>query len=223
VHPNLPGIIEFFYWCLRIGFGGIILYALWWFGAFHAIRDSFSNARRRREQEQAKTLQRHKEAEREKERQAILADLPVVASMTATVKVEGTKVHVLVALSEAERAAVEQHELDDVLLESVPKYTRDQVDQRVQEWKDIGESMSRRTGIPSFSSDDLAQKRREYAAECNEISIGDILDPLNMRDFSTPREAMLYSEKLKKELLPKLKTVIDESLVLGDKTETIQF
>jgi hypothetical protein len=194
----------------------VTLLVILWFSR-HAIRGAFADHKYNKSHQAYLDAEAVAERKKNEERAKIRAELPVVQSMTATVKVNGDYVHLVVNLSETEQAIIDAHALSQVVLDSKPKHTSDDIERTITFLKQpVG-------GYPSpFTSDDLDQKRREMRAERENTYLSDYLDPLFVKRFNDAGEALAYSDELKTNILPRIKTLIHNSMQHGGKAETFQ-
>jgi len=141
------------------------------------------------------------------------------------VDIQHYSVDMILELSERDRATILQNHLDQVVLEKVPAYLGDEI------LNILAEFDKRYNSHSSTSSDGLLmrammdQQRRNYesyAAERKDITLADYMKAPYSRIFKTLPEANDYSDKLKTELLPKVKELLDRN-VDRKATETVEF
>lgn len=130
-------------------------------------------------------------------------------------------VDMILEMSETERALIRQHELDDIVLEDVPKYTADELaalarqdDQRVRATKDmILEQVQK--NVNELSTEHRKSERRI-------TRVGDLLVAPFTREFDSPHQAKQHAETLKTKFLPEVRKLLDGHT--GHKqSETLEF
>lgn len=190
------------------------------------------------------------EVERERQLQELFAALPPtpVERMRATIHVNPITVFILMEkefypnqyeritntyysvdmlleLSERDRAVLLENQLDGVSLETVPKYTAAQRITAISEYNiELSRhSLATKKGLAMREIMVADQERVENMKhEKQKITIGDYLQRPFSRVFESLPEAHEYSDQLKREILPKVRQLLDRSFERKD-AETLEF
>jgi hypothetical protein len=207
---------------------------------------------RRHEQDQnmAEALRRPHEDERKQQLDALKAAVPSTPPerMRATIHVNrlnvlaavrkldgrGSMEHLenhayavdmILQLSEADRALILERQLEQVVMEKAPKYRNDQILNILAEFDQRYRTYDATTQNGAFQRAMMDKERRSfasYAAETRDITLADYMKAPYTRAFETMPEASDYSEKLKTELLPRVRAMLDKNI--GRKAaESVEF
>jgi len=134
-------------------------------------------------------------------------------------------VDMILELSERDRATILQYQLDQVVFEKVPAYRNDQILTILEDFDKEYNSYSSTSSSGLLSRAMMDRRRRDYksyAAETKETILADYMKVPYTRIFETLPEANDYSDKLKTELLPKVKDLLDRN-VDRKSTQTVEF
>jgi len=130
-------------------------------------------------------------------------------------------VDMLLEMSETERGVIQQHQLEDIIIEDTPAFTEHQLiqsdilsDKMVDATKDI--LLKEVQKVVHQSSIEMRKQDRV------KTRVGDYLVTPFMRSFTTPHEAKQYADKLKTKILPSIRTMID-SYSNNSSQETLEF
>jgi hypothetical protein len=130
-------------------------------------------------------------------------------------------VDMLLEMSETERGIIQQHDLEDIIIEDTPAFTQRQIIQReirqsdeVVATKDI--LLKEVKKVINQSSIDMMKEER------SQTRVGDYLVSPFSRVFDTPHEAKQYADKLKNKLLPSIKELIEDYRAHAAQ-ETVEF
>jgi hypothetical protein len=117
-------------------------------------------------------------------------------------------VDMLLEMSETERGIIQQHQLEDLVIEDNPAYTeRDLLrssvasDKQVEATKDI--LLKEVQKVTNKSSIEMMKQERVTTR------LGDYLVSPFTRAFDSPHEAKQYADKLKTKILPTIRSMID--------------
>lgn len=155
-----------------------------------------------------------------RERLQEAAPKSAVNSMRATILQDTTQlpsgatrysVNMMLELSEAERAIVRSHSLEQIELENVPLHTERQIAESRHELQQEADQISaaRQPYLKAVAREQVELVGNILKKERLVTTLGDLLIVPHQRLFETPHEANEYSNKLKTELLPKVKKLID--------------
>lgn len=130
-------------------------------------------------------------------------------------------VDMLLEMSETERGIIQQHQLEDIIIEDTPAFTKRQIiqseiqnDKEVEATKDI--LLKEVKKVINQSSVGMMKDQRA------QTRVGDYLVAPFSRIFDSPHEAKQYADQLKTKLLPSIKDLI-ESYKEHKASETIEF
>jgi len=169
-------------------------------------------------------------ARRAEERKAELAAFPPVERMTARIDIRGQTLFLYLQVSEEERAIINQSKLGEVVLEDYPMFSEDEITLFVYERARQLEQHDRGLRNPQVIqwSNEAAEAmlKTEIAAKRKQRRQVHLYAYLHMpyeRYFPTMVEAQAYGEKLKKEILPKIKQLIERARGSQGTTQIIEF
>lgn len=118
-------------------------------------------------------------------------------------------VDMILEMTEAERAIIKQHRLDDILLEETATYSEHDIlkakvemQAEVDATKDIGLGM-----IKSNVNKDVIDGMKK---DRTKTRVGDLLVSPFSRSFDSPHEANDYANKLKTKFLPQVRKLLDQ-------------
>jgi hypothetical protein len=117
-------------------------------------------------------------------------------------------VDMLLEMSERERGIIQQHSLEDILIEDTPAYTKREiidVELTGHERADATKDLLLKEITKGISKDAVELMK----AERSQTRVGDYLVSPFTRVFPTPHEAKQYSDQLKTKLLPSVKDLIE--------------
>jgi hypothetical protein len=165
-------------------------------------------------------------AERVRLQKETLAAVAPVERMTATIETHPTYLTLRLKLSEEERAIILTHRLHEIPLEDEPFYTDEDI-RRFQAERVGGlphgnsqRAFTDRAIAEGMTEDVIAGMRTERRL----TTIADYLKETGfMKHFNTPYEVSAYANKLKTEILPKIKNMIDSHRHGTSTSETIEF
>ena len=117
-------------------------------------------------------------------------------------------VDMLLEMSERERGIIQQHSLEDIVIEDTPAYTKREIidvelaeHQRADATKDL--LLKEISKVIGKDAVELMKAKR------SQTRVGDYLVSPFTRVFSTPHEAKQYSDQLKTKLLPSIKDLLE--------------
>src|ERR1700722_10518737 len=206
--PPLPPGLVFFAVVVVVGT------VLW---IFRRVIASAVRSRRSRKLDRSIAESSKRSAESEKKRheakQAAIAVLPPVQRMTARIETNNMSVSLYLQLSEQERQTIIQYGLDQVVLETYPRYEADDLRrmkleglQGIENIKGYSqEAILRR----EFRQQDEANWLERAKTEKVEVRLIDYMEYPFTRYFKTTPEAVQYAGKLK-QILPKIKELVDQ-------------
>jgi hypothetical protein len=185
-----------------------------------------SNAEKEAEREAAHRVEVKAAIEQEERNRAdAYAALPIVEKMTATVSVRGKTVFLQIALTEQERAAIQQNQLGGIVIESTPMFSEEELEESAHELESHLKTIDPILDTDGFV-DGLRRDNRKHIDQRrqmnHETKLAQYLDPLFKRPFETPYEANEYADKLKTKILPEIKKIIASNMRIGESTETIE-
>lgn len=218
-------------WTIIIGIGGVVV-LLVMSGVFLYLVQ--------KKQDKAQQALREKEVAdaRQQQLDGLLAAVPnePLKSMRATVQTNTFKsldgayhhaVDMILELTETERAIIKEHELDDIVLEDVPLFSKDDLLQQEAQIAEHREAFERATTKGKMIREKLAERVDELSLEYMKTArlkttIGQLLVSPYTRAFNSPHEANDFAEVLKKKFLPEMKRIIEKH-GSHKQTETLQF
>jgi len=120
-------------------------------------------------------------------------------------------VDMMVELSEEERAIVYQHDIEFIEIENVARYSPDELARMRYEHQQEVDAISgvRQPTLKAITKvvmDDVNESQKKDRLR---TSVGDLLVVPYRRLFDTAHEAKEHSDKLKTDLLPKIRKIID--------------
>ena len=130
-------------------------------------------------------------------------------------------VDMILELTEAERAIIKEHELDDIVLEDVPRYSEDDILKRKvadQRQLDAIKDPFRKEIMASVMKDAPTVMKEQRLV----TRVGDLVVSPFTRVFDSPHEAKEYADKLKTKFLPEVRKLID-SYGCHKQSETLEF
>jgi hypothetical protein len=130
-------------------------------------------------------------------------------------------VDMILEMSETERGIIQQHRLDDIILEDTPLYTDVELRKKKYEYQDE---------VDATKDLMLKEVKRHSTAMTVELlkdhrmqtRVGDLLVSPFVRTFPNPHEAKQYADKLKTKILPGVRELID-SYREHKQSETLEF
>lgn len=179
-------------------------------------------------------------AVREKQIEALKAAVPKtpVKGMRATIQTntftdgrgrECFTVDMILELTETERGIIKEYELYEILLEDVPLYSKEELEERAYKIAQLERDNERRLWRTKggmirdqvqLSAEEMAFEHMKTARL--ETRIGDLLKTPYSRLFERAHQATEYSTLLKTKLLPRMKQLITGHAA-HQKTETVEF
>lgn len=130
-------------------------------------------------------------------------------------------VDMILEMTEAERALIKEHELDDIVLEEIAAYTeleiikaKGRMEEELRETKDPI-LMLVRADVDKLVIADMQQERIK-------TRVGDLLVSPFSRSFDSPHEAKEYTDKLKTKFLPGVRKLLD-GYTAHKRSETLEF
>lgn len=185
----------------------------------------------------AETATPQQDDEREAQLKALAAAVPStpLSSMRATVQTNTYKVarafiysvDMILELTETERAIIKEHELDDIVLEDVSLYSKEDLQRKESDIAKHHQAFE-----DAFTSDKMVREKLAEQMDTNTLAmmktarlkttVGQLLASPYSRVFNSPHEANDYAQALKTKFLPEMKKIIDKHGA-HKQTETLQF
>lgn len=135
-------------------------------------------------------------------------------------------IDMILQLSETERAIIKQHEVFDIVLDDQPFFSEDELaqlaidhDAQVKAASGFSKSEMLHSAVKKVVNEQVLDMAKH---ERRKTRLGDLLVLPFSRDFDTQHEAKQYADKLKTQLLPTMKKIIDSYRDFKP-TETVEF
>ena len=130
-------------------------------------------------------------------------------------------VDMILQLPEYDRAIINEHSLDGILIEDEPRYTPQELRQIEKQYRnEVDAAKDRYLKEAVSASTELALSNQR--AERKQTFLGDYLVAPFSREFVTAPEANNYADKLKTKILPQIRDTIQRYQSFN-KTDTIEF